>query len=108
MIRRSIIAATTLALAACGGSDDSAAPEASQAAAPAPAPIATAAYEPKPAVDTAEGIFARQCAYCHAPGVDHPGTMQLAATRGEELAVLAISGLTSWCEGYTLMQKQRS
>lgn len=83
-----IVIGAALALAACGGPDDVATPEAAAPAAAA-APIETAAYEPKPAADTAEGTFARQCAYCHAPGIEHPGTMQLGATRGEDFAVLA-------------------
>jgi mono/diheme cytochrome c family protein len=94
-MRFALCLCATLALAACGGSNEGAAPAAEttapEAAAPAasqPAPVQTAAYVPKPPADTGEGIFARQCAYCHAPGVDHPGTMQLGATRGEDFAVL--------------------
>lgn len=85
MIRNLFLATgAAFALAACGGPDDAAAPN----AAPTAAPKQTAAYVPKPPADTAEGIFARQCAYCHAPGDDHPGTLQLRTTRGEDFAVL--------------------
>jgi (+)-pinoresinol hydroxylase len=33
-------------------------------------------------------VFERYCAECHAPGVGHPGTQQLAWTRGKALSVL--------------------
>jgi mono/diheme cytochrome c family protein len=33
-------------------------------------------------------VFDRNCIHCHAPGMEHPGTLQLAVTRGENLAVL--------------------
>ncbi len=90
MIRNMLLlASASLLLAACGGSDDGAGKDSAVApAASQPAPAKTAAYTPKPPADTGEGIFARQCAYCHAPGVDHPGAMQLGATRGEKFAVL--------------------
>lgn len=37
-------------------------------------------------------IFARHCAHCHAPGLGHPGTLQLGETRGEEFSVLEERG----------------
>ncbi|PQA87221.1 p-cresol methylhydroxylase [Marinicaulis flavus] len=46
------------------------------------------AAAPKPEPGSGADIFAKQCSWCHAPGVDHPGTMQLGATRGEDFAVL--------------------
>jgi mono/diheme cytochrome c family protein len=33
-------------------------------------------------------IFARHCAHCHAAGDEHPGTRQLAATRGQDKGLL--------------------
>jgi len=33
-------------------------------------------------------VFNRQCAQCHAPGIEHPGTRQLTLTRGEDKGVL--------------------
>lgn len=33
-------------------------------------------------------IFQQQCSYCHAPGLNRPGTLQLTLTRGEEFGVL--------------------
>jgi len=35
-----------------------------------------------------KAVFDRNCSHCHAPGMEHPGTLQLAVTRGEALAVL--------------------
>lgn len=35
-----------------------------------------------------EALFQRNCSACHAPGLNHPGTLQLALTRGVESAVL--------------------
>ena len=34
-------------------------------------------------------VFDRLCSHCHAPGIEHPATRQLAVTRGEDKAVLA-------------------
>ena len=96
MINRPLLFAMTSGLfamtAACGGSEDSA-PSASQNAAPqntaseasesAPAPV-QAAQNASPG----KKIFDTQCTYCHAPGDEHPGTMQLRVTRGEDFAVL--------------------
>lgn len=33
-------------------------------------------------------VFNRNCIHCHAPGVEHPGTLQLGLTRGQDRAVL--------------------
>jgi (+)-pinoresinol hydroxylase len=33
-------------------------------------------------------VFKRHCSHCHAPGIDHPGTMLLSVTRGEAFSVL--------------------
>lgn len=33
-------------------------------------------------------VFDKNCAACHAPGEDHPGTMQLGVKKGAEYAVL--------------------
>jgi mono/diheme cytochrome c family protein len=39
--------------------------------------------------DGGREVFDRLCSHCHAPGVEHPATRQLAVTRGEDKAVLA-------------------
>ncbi|WP_428408868.1 c-type cytochrome [Hyphococcus sp.] len=86
-------------LAACGGSDDDArviSPEAepSQPAATRQADAAasrTAFVKPEdPARPALSGqqIFNAQCVHCHGAGEEHPGTFQLAATRGAGYAVL--------------------
>lgn len=79
--------------AACGGSsDDAETAPAQESAAPAAAePQAETAPETamaKPEPGSGADVFAKQCSWCHAPGVDHPGTMQLGATRGQAFAVL--------------------
>lgn len=33
-------------------------------------------------------VFRQHCSHCHAPGLNHPGTLQLSVTRGEANAVL--------------------
>jgi mono/diheme cytochrome c family protein len=33
-------------------------------------------------------VFNKHCTHCHAPGLNHPGTLQLSVTRGEALSVL--------------------
>ena len=38
---------------------------------------------------TGKEIFEDKCSHCHASGTMHPGTRQLAMTRGEDKAVLA-------------------
>jgi mono/diheme cytochrome c family protein len=35
-----------------------------------------------------KAVFERHCSHCHAPGIDHPGTLMLSVTRGEVNAVL--------------------
>jgi len=37
---------------------------------------------------TGQEVFNRQCAQCHAPGLEHPGTRQLTLTRGKDKGVL--------------------
>ncbi len=92
-------------LAACGGgeSEESKTAEAS-AAVTAPEGEASAGEEaaavtvaetnepssPRAARSARSGqdVFAAHCSHCHAPGDDHPGTMQLGATRGADFAVL--------------------
>lgn len=95
------LASMTVLLAACGAGDDDAAtvitPESagasSETGAAQPAPDAAprtdmAAAKPKPEPGSGADIFAKQCAWCHSPGVEHPGTMQLGETRGADFAVL--------------------
>ena len=41
------------------------------------------------AEDGGKAVFDRLCSHCHAPGIEHPATRQLAVTRGEDKAVLA-------------------
>lgn len=35
-----------------------------------------------------QAVFKRHCSPCHAPGIEHPGTLQMSVTRGESKAVL--------------------
>ena len=98
----------SVALAACGGSetsqevaaDASATQTEPEAATPAvendattdanealPAPTSTLSATSNSARSGAD-IFANHCSYCHAAGEEHPGTFQLAATRGADFAVL--------------------
>jgi len=89
-----LVGAATL-LAACGGEKTTEAAPAEAAPAAAPAAPAGAddvdfnmgAPATRPDRSGAQ-IFAKQCAPCHAAGDDHPGAMQLGATRGAEFAVL--------------------
>jgi mono/diheme cytochrome c family protein len=37
---------------------------------------------------TGQALYRRHCIQCHAPGVDHPGTLQLSVTRDQAYAVL--------------------
>lgn len=37
---------------------------------------------------TGKEVFNHYCVHCHAPGREHPGTLQLGLTRGAERAVL--------------------
>jgi len=37
---------------------------------------------------TGKQVFDKHCSHCHNPGIGHPGTMQLARTRGQDQAVL--------------------
>lgn len=87
--------------AACGGGNDedvevitppaSTAQETNAPAPQQPAATRTAFVKPtdpaRPAL-TGKEIFDGQCAHCHAPGDEGAGTLQLAATRGPEYAVL--------------------
>ncbi|MCG2633844.1 MAG: cytochrome c [Gammaproteobacteria bacterium] len=65
------------ALSGCGDSDDVASG-------------LDAADSMAPAAISGADLFATHCARCHNPGADgvHPGTQQLALTRGEEQAVI--------------------
>ncbi|WP_375206339.1 c-type cytochrome [Hyphococcus sp.] len=103
MIRTLSFAALAALLTSCGGSD-----EAEQVITPGQqAPVAettgastsrddgsqtrTAFVKPEdPARPALSGqqIFNAQCVHCHGAGEEHPGTFQLAATRGEGYAVL--------------------
>ncbi len=38
--------------------------------------------------DLGKAVYERHCSHCHAPGPDHPGTLQLSVTRGEAFSVL--------------------
>lgn len=40
-------------------------------------------------VEEGKAVFESKCIYCHGPGKDMAGTMQLARTRGEDKALLA-------------------
>jgi mono/diheme cytochrome c family protein len=40
------------------------------------------------AMDIGQEVFKKHCSHCHAPGLNHPGTMQLSVTRGDAYAVL--------------------
>lgn len=40
------------------------------------------------AQESGEQVFRRHCSACHAPGMNHPGTIQLTLTRGAENGVL--------------------
>ncbi len=103
MIRTLSFAALAALLASCGGSDDAEqvitpgqkAPvtestEASTSRNDA-SPPRTAFVKPedpaRPAL-TGQQIFNAQCVHCHGASEEHPGTFQLAATRGPEYAVL--------------------
>jgi mono/diheme cytochrome c family protein len=35
-----------------------------------------------------QAVFKKHCSHCHAPGLNHPGTLQLSITRGEAYALL--------------------
>jgi mono/diheme cytochrome c family protein len=37
-------------------------------------------------------VFKKHCSHCHAPGLNHPGTLQLSVTRGEAYALLEQRG----------------
>jgi mono/diheme cytochrome c family protein len=37
---------------------------------------------------TGKEVFNQNCIHCHAPGREHPGTLQLGLTRGADRAVL--------------------
>jgi mono/diheme cytochrome c family protein len=47
----------------------------------------TAVCHADPAM-SGKAVFDKHCSHCHAPGIGHPGTMQLARTRGRDQAVL--------------------
>jgi mono/diheme cytochrome c family protein len=40
------------------------------------------------AIGVGHTVFKKHCAACHAPGLNHPGTIQLTKTRGEANGVL--------------------
>jgi mono/diheme cytochrome c family protein len=48
--------------------------------------LGTAAWAADP--PPGKQVFGRYCTQCHAPGFGHPGTQQLALTRGKALSVL--------------------